>query len=484
MPRTACLSSSAWKICTLQPAGDQVQSTEGPDGTASCISSHLSLLSAGERSQQAALPCGCRTCRLSLTGCFCVRQTSHISRQVRLTQSSSKQVQTFDCRPCCHRCLSCAIWMQILKRWVRSQICHMLAGPEVTDDRAVEAAKSLLAGLQALALPAMVLRTCEKLPSMSEIVMETVGYLLGSTDVECLQRVSPLTGCQRIPARCKPLPPAGQHHSQSLHRMSLCSMASSVSSSCEPWPPAGQQHCRDLVAGEPSQCLPGSTTSKCTQRVAPGQVPAEQHRSALCGPLVLAGCNPVKPLSPAQSVSACRCPCQRADATILLLSVWQFAWAALSDRRGLLSTLATCHMSLAHAASQIHPCLAQHAYDVLFLICSGCPQWPVTCLLQNGLMPAVWLLSVCRWPAATAARQGATACCPTWYPKLIHQSNVTTPEVDPLCVQVARQHLQPDAAPACQQIWPHTCASCPLRPLPQPRRLSRHFCASRAASQR
>ena len=49
-------------------------------------------------------------------------------------------------------------------------------------------------------------------------------------------------------------------------------------------------------------------------------------------------------------------------------------------------------MSLAHAASQIHPCLAQHAYEALFLICSGCPPWPVTCFLQNGLMPAVWLL--------------------------------------------------------------------------------------------
>ena len=163
-----------------------------------------------------------------------------------------------------------------------------------------------------------------KLPSMSEIVMEMVGYLLGSTAVECLQRVSPLTDWQRIPARCKPLPPAGQHHSQSLHRMSLWSMASSVSSSCEPWPPAGQQLCRDLVAGEPSQCLLGSTTSKCTHRVAPEQYLLSSTALRCVGPWSWLGCSPVKPLSPAQSVSASWCPCQRADATILLLSVWQF----------------------------------------------------------------------------------------------------------------------------------------------------------------
>ena len=59
-----------------------------------------------------------------------------------------------------------------------------------------------------------------KLPSMSWIVMEMVGYLLGSTDVKCLQRVSSLTDCQKIAARCKPLQKAGQHHRQSWHRMS------------------------------------------------------------------------------------------------------------------------------------------------------------------------------------------------------------------------------------------------------------------------
>ncbi len=100
----------------------------------------------------------------------------------------------------------------------------------------------------------MVLGTGKKLqgPSMLEMAVEMVGYLLGSTDVECLQSVSPLTDCQKIVPRYQPLPPAEQHHIQSLYKMSSWLIAFSVSSSCEHWPPAGQQLCKDL-AGQHNQ---------------------------------------------------------------------------------------------------------------------------------------------------------------------------------------------------------------------------------------
>ena len=77
-------------------------------------------------------------------------------------------------------------------------ICHVLAGPEVTDDWAAEAAKASWRGLQAVALPAMALGTGTRLqgPSMSEMAVEMVGYLLGSTKAGSLQRVSPLTDCR------------------------------------------------------------------------------------------------------------------------------------------------------------------------------------------------------------------------------------------------------------------------------------------------
>ena len=90
--------------------------------------------------------------------------------------------------------------MHIVRQWVRLQICHVLAGPEVTDDWAVEAAKASWRGLQAVALPAMALGTGMRLqgPSMSQMAVEMVGYLFGSTEVGPSQRVSPLTDCRNL----------------------------------------------------------------------------------------------------------------------------------------------------------------------------------------------------------------------------------------------------------------------------------------------
>eukprot|EP00891_Asterochloris_glomerata_P006915 jgi/Astpho2/6915/Aster-01782 len=65
-------------------------------------------------------------------------------------------------------------------------------GPGVIDDGAVEAAKASWRGLQALAMPAMALGTGERRqgPLTSEMAVEMVGYLLGSSKVESLQRVA------------------------------------------------------------------------------------------------------------------------------------------------------------------------------------------------------------------------------------------------------------------------------------------------------
>ena len=81
-----------------------------------------------------------------------------------------------------------------------SQVCNVLAGPEVTNDGAVEASKASWRGLQALALPAMALGTGERSqgPSMSEQAVVMVGYLLGGTEADSLQRVSPLTDCRDL----------------------------------------------------------------------------------------------------------------------------------------------------------------------------------------------------------------------------------------------------------------------------------------------
>ena len=131
---------------------------------------------------------------------------------------------------------ACAIQKHILTRWVRSQICNVLAGPEVTEDGAVEASKASWRGLQALALPAMALGTGERLqgPSMSERAVEMVGYLLGNIEVNSLQRVSPLTDCQNLPLTARSLGrQLGSTAAKSLQDMSLRLIAFSVSSSCD-----------------------------------------------------------------------------------------------------------------------------------------------------------------------------------------------------------------------------------------------------------
>ena len=53
--------------------------------------------------------------------------------------------------------------------------------------------------------------------------------------------------------------------------------------------------------------------------------------------------------------------------------------------------------------------------------------------------------SVVQVVRSNCSQTRAPACCATWYHRSIHQSKFTTPEVDPLCVHMTRQHLLPDA---------------------------------------
>lgn len=119
---------------------------------------------------------------------------------------------------------------------MRLQICHVLAGPGVIDDGAVEAAKASWRGLQALAMPAMALGTGERRqgPLTSEMAVEMVGYLLGSSKVESLQRVSPLTVCGHPPHDVSLVHQLGSTTANSLQRMSLQVNAFSISSSFGP----------------------------------------------------------------------------------------------------------------------------------------------------------------------------------------------------------------------------------------------------------